>query len=120
MVAITSPMIGVVYDTVMINGEPKNRIRFSGSAMTVTVNNNAPGFSDFNDPDPSVLFDELAPCVFEVEAVDDDDDGGDRWRMTIISGSPFFNDFAFKNFTGDDITAGTTTGLIAGNITITP
>jgi hypothetical protein len=121
VITTTPPLTGVVYDTVMIGGEPKNRVRFSGNATTTTVNNGNDFFpGDQGGGEPEVLFDELAPCVVEVEAVDDPV-GGDRWRVTIVSGSTLFPDgTTFQNFSGDDITAGATSGLAAGDITVTP
>ena len=119
-IAITPPMITPTYDTVMINGEPKNRFRFLANAVTVTVNNNSAGLpGDQTGDEPEVLFDEFVPCSLVVEAVDDDE-GGDRWRVEIFGSTLFPDGTTFQNFTGDDITAGTTTGLIAGDIIITP
>ena len=118
-ISMTPPMITPTYDTVMINGEEKNRFRFLANAVTVTVNNNATGLpGDQTGEEPEVMFDELVPCSLVVEAVDDDE-GGDRWRVEIYGSTLFPDGTTFQNFTGDDITMGTTTGLIAGDISIT-
>ena len=112
------PIDRVRFDSVPVNGMPKQRVQFTAQAFSVTVNNGVTGLPGVQTG-AEVLFDELDECTIVVEGVDDNE-GGDRWRTTIYDAQIWPDGTQFKNFEGDDISTAVVTGPITGDIAITP